>query len=354
MTSKIAATSTNGPTTSDRFDGCLFGGAIGDALGYPVEFMSYSEIVRQFGAEGITSYWLAKTGGKALFSDDTQMTLFTAEGLVSAGPHANRLTYAQSIYHAYLDWLHTQSSWNEPTRVTWLIKVHDLHSRRAPGNTCLSALGSNEMGAIDKPLNDSCGCGGVMRVAPVGLFFKDPNAAAAVAADAAAITHSHPLGYIPASGLAFIVNRCVYGSGESLDQIVRSLVAALPVWFENAPEEATTMADLLEQAVRLAANSEPDATNIPLLGEGWVGHEALAISVYACLRHPSDFSAAVIAAVNHGGDADSTGAIAGNIMGALLGMGAISSRWTIDIELPEILKRVAGELYQASAAEHKA
>jgi ADP-ribosylglycohydrolase len=337
-------------TKRERFEGCLIGGAAGDALGYPVEFMSYESIVDQFGGAGISGYWLQKTGGTALFSDDTQMTLFTAAGLVNAGHGATRAAYAQSVYRAYLDWLHTQTSWNQPARVTWLLDVPELHSRRAPGNTCLSALASGDMGTINHALNDSCGCGGVMRVAPVGLFFANPNAAVSAAADAAAITHSHPLGYISASGLAYIVNRCVYGEGESLSQIVDECIAALPVWFSDKPGAAERMVELLERAKELAAGEDPDAVNIPLLGEGWVGQEALAIAVYACLRHPDDFSGALIASVNHSGDADSTGAIAGNIMGAYLGIGAISAHWTADIELPEVLRRISDELYEASDA----
>ena len=64
----------------DRFRGCLIGGVAGDALGYAVEFMRERDIFRTFGEKGITEYELSK--GKALFSDDTQMTLFTATGLL--------------------------------------------------------------------------------------------------------------------------------------------------------------------------------------------------------------------------------------------------------------------------------
>ena len=66
----------------DKIRGCLFGGAVGDALGYPVEFMGEKAIFSQYGNRGIQEYELDPVSGKALISDDTQMTLFTANGLL--------------------------------------------------------------------------------------------------------------------------------------------------------------------------------------------------------------------------------------------------------------------------------
>lgn len=65
----------------DRIRGSLIGGALGDALGYPVEFMSRKQISAKYGSKGITAFDLA-SNGKAVISDDTQMTLFTANGLL--------------------------------------------------------------------------------------------------------------------------------------------------------------------------------------------------------------------------------------------------------------------------------
>jgi ADP-ribosylglycohydrolase len=65
---------------SNRCRGCLLGGAVGDALGAPVEFMSHSQIVSRFGPHGIRDFAPAY-GRTGAITDDTQMTLFTAEGL---------------------------------------------------------------------------------------------------------------------------------------------------------------------------------------------------------------------------------------------------------------------------------
>ena len=67
----------------DKIRGSLIGGAIGDVLGYPVEFASYSNIKSMFGENGIARFVL-NNNGVAEISDDTQMTLFTANGLLYA------------------------------------------------------------------------------------------------------------------------------------------------------------------------------------------------------------------------------------------------------------------------------
>ena len=65
---------------NDKFKGCLLGGASGDALGYPVEFLKYEQIQSLYGRDGIQIYSL--TDNTALISDNTQMTLYTANGIL--------------------------------------------------------------------------------------------------------------------------------------------------------------------------------------------------------------------------------------------------------------------------------
>ena len=134
----------------DPIRGCLFGGAVGDALGYAVEFIEDYAIFERYGAEGITEYTLDKVTGKALISDDTQMTLFTANGLL-VGDTRGCMRGIQGwprgyVAMAYQDWLYTQTGSYENreergyNQRSWLCDVPELYARRAPGNTCLSAL----------------------------------------------------------------------------------------------------------------------------------------------------------------------------------------------------------------------
>jgi ADP-ribosylglycohydrolase len=100
----------NSQTTREHFTGCLLGGAVGDALGAPVEFLNIREIRNRYGPSGITDYDVAY-GRRGAITDDTQMTLFTAEGMLRADArwHLKGICYPPSvIHHAYIRWLHTQ------------------------------------------------------------------------------------------------------------------------------------------------------------------------------------------------------------------------------------------------------
>lgn len=342
----------------DKIRGSLIGGAIGDALGYAVEFISYKEIVSRYGAGGIQSYDLDFGNGKAIISDDTQMTLFTANGILIGetrsclrGIPAPIQMY---INDAYKDWMVTQNEFrrkNAPA-VCWLLDVPDLYARRAPGITCLHAMRAKEQGCVEEPINNSKGCGGVMRVAPVGLHYgpmskeKARKKVAMLGAEAAALTHGHPLGYIPAAILVHLVHVGVYGGclmGDTLEDAVREAMDICDEIFDSVGF-LNQMRDLLEKAIELAANKNSDIENIKKLGEGWVGEEALAIAVYSCLRYRDDFSKAMIAAVNHSGDSDSTGAIAGNILGAWLGYSAIEDKWLEKLEMRDVILDMADDL----------
>ena len=103
--------------------------------------------------------------------------------------------------------------------------------------------------------------------------------------------------------------------------------------------------DIMDRAVMLSENSlTDDLDNIHQLGEGWVAEETLGISLYCALRHQNDFSAGVIAAVNHKGDSDSTGAVTGNILGALLGYEAIPDQWKKNLKLSNVILEIADDL----------
>ena len=146
--------------TYENITGCLLGGATGDVLGAPVEFFSTNEIKKKFGAKGIVDF-SAAYGNIGSLTDDTQMTLFTSEGLLRA--HCKgcrkgiRPDFVSTVYQSYLRWLITQGEGHATKQSGaiedgWLIKIPELHHRRAPGTTCLSALQSGHMGTVEKPL----------------------------------------------------------------------------------------------------------------------------------------------------------------------------------------------------------
>ena len=326
----------------ERITGCLLAGAVGDALGAPVEFQSWVEIGETFGPDGVTDL-----GQAARFTDDTQMTLFTAEGLIRARVRGRSkgICHPPSVVrHAYLRWLYTQGvPWPQagaefavghPRPDGWLASEPLLHRQMAPGNTCLSELHAGGSGTISRPANDSKGCGAVMRTAPVGFCYPTLSETWDAACDIAAITHGHPDGIHPAGVLAVTI-RLLADS----EQLARGLERAAAF----APAGSDTQR-AVGRAIDLAATRMPDPVTLnQQLGQGWTGEEALAIAACCALAAPTP-GAALLAAVNHSGDSDSTGSITGNLVGAAHGPQAIPGGWPGALDGAEIVTRVAIDL----------
>lgn len=324
---------------TDRALGCLLAGAVGDALGAPVEFMDREAILARFGKGGIRDH-APGYGGVGLVTDDTQMTLFTAEGLLAPlaqGRRAQAVLDVEAMRGAYLRWLHTQALPSEHPVVMggWLLAQPELFYRRAPGNTCLSAL--RRRGG---ERNHSKGCGGVMRIAPCAIVHAGQlEAAFDAAVEAAKLTHGHVTGYLASGVFAAILASLM--TGQALDA---SIGAARALLLTHAGHEETLHA--LDQACRAAAGARPVPEAIAELGEGWVAEEALAIAVY-CALTAATLEEGVVNAVNITGDSDSTGAMAGQLLGALHGAAAIPPRWLAPLELRAVIETVARDLVMA-------
>jgi ADP-ribosyl-[dinitrogen reductase] hydrolase len=327
---------------NSRAIGCLLGGAVGDALGAGIEFDTWSSIARTYGPTGVTDF-VDAYGRRGAITDDTQMTMFTTEGLIRACVRQRErgICHVPSVMrHAYLRWLWTQGdrqplldAFGTDPPTGWLTGVPALHSRRAPGNTCISALQAGGGGTIETPLNDSKGCGGVMRAAPAGFVSNLMPDRFRVGCELAVLTHGNPSGYLPAGHLAAVVGAVV--EGVALSDALDAADAILRTW-DGSAETVRAVAKGRE----LGRLRLPTPLGIELLGGGWTGHEALSIAL-ACVESAPSFEAGVLAAVNHSGDSDSTGSIAGNILGALHGVDAIPTHWLDKLELRDEIEQLA-------------
>ncbi len=319
----------------DRVLGCLLGGAVGDAFGYAVEFDSLAKIRKCFGEQGLTRPVFQD--GKLVVSDDTQMTLFTLEGILRSTDVNGELAtpvWLDEVRHAYLDWYETQLGQQSASSVLHgrLAARPAMRVKRAPGNTCLSALKSGGQGSIERRINQSKGCGGVMRTAPLGfLQGMDPFD---LGIQAAALTHGHIDGWTPAGVLPRIVARLIQGEEKFL--AVRNGFSDASEWGHIYGELASTQRYLLARKLARKMRFNPTEA-IRQLGEGWVGDEALAIAMYAFLSARS-YTDAISRATNHDGDSDSTASIAGQLWGAQHGVSDIPHAWIRRLDvLDEIL-----------------
>jgi ADP-ribosylglycohydrolase len=326
--------------------GCLFGLALGDALGADTEFFSVQEILRNHPPHGP----LEPPGNPALVTDDTQMALAVGEALLQVDRPYSAATLEAPLRRAFIDWYHSPDN------------------NRAPGITCLTACEQLELGLpwYEASNISSKGCGANMRVAPVALLpvGKDGVTAqtrAAIAQFQAALTHGHPTG-LAASDLtvAVIVDLLNGGDPVGLPQRLRAYALSQrtiyhadwlgPLWQRpgviRSPAEfiAYGWDECLAVLDRLAAAVQHmDRESDPCLatGAGWVAEEAFATGLLCFLLFPDDPVAAIRRAAVSSGDSDSIACLTGAFAGAYHGLPSWPSDWIDRIEYRDRLAKLA-------------
>lgn len=296
----------------------LFGLAIGDALGYSVEFMALSDIKAKHGPSGITDL-----PTPALFSDDTQLTLALTEGLLDSGLDASIDHIMEAVGERFVVWKHRQS---------------DPAYRRAPGGTCMKGIDNYEQSRQWRTsgLPGSKGCGSVMRVAPVGYFYQsDLDRMAEVAAASSIITHAHPAAVAATTAAAYAVKLALEGTPpDDIFAQVQHLPSAQNDEFLDVLRRVGHVLGWINEIEALRH-----------IGEGWAGDEALAMALYCVMQKPDSYVDTIRLGANlKSGDRDSVASIAGGIQAARLGLDAIPERWREQIEDAAYLRDLAGRM----------
>jgi ADP-ribosylglycohydrolase len=309
--------------------------------------MPWESIKQRFGSSGITT--LEPTyGGRGRITDDTQMTVFSIEAAIRWNV-MNRVaapaSFINASWQAYLRWLVTQDSQAKPAAPLdgWVLSLDWLHHRRAPGNTNLSALHGGVMGRLDHPINDSRGCGAVMRSAPLGFFAQDVSEAFDRGLHSGVVTHSDAGGYLPSAILSAAIFLVAQGT-QVVDAVRAGAELAAPY------DDSARTLDALERGIALGQRGLPTPSDIHGLGGGWMGHEALAVAV-ACALSGAPMVEVLCAAANHDGDSDSTASIAGQLVGARDGTADIPAEWLELLEGRADLEQLCDDFMAEFAAD---
>lgn len=312
-----------------KIKGLLYGLAIGDAIGYGIEFMSFEKIQKDFGT--VNRYVVTNTNAykEGIFSDDTQMSISTISAILKSD-NLNRETIVKNLINEYED---------------WYLGQNDARNRRHPGQTCLTALKQRLMDKTTHldysvKINESKGCGGIMRVAPIGLLPLPIDDIINIAIDCAYITHNHPLGYYSSGFFAAIIKFLTLGMSLE-ESILKTIEYFKPFNDESIKQQ---LIPLVIKAISLSKNNDSDIDNINLLGEGWVAEETLAIAVYCSLRYKQDYLSGVVASINHSGDSDSTGCLTGAILGYINGYENIPNQLIKKLEKHDIFSILSEKL----------
>ena len=209
----------------ERFSGCIVGAAAGDALGSPVKTLTRSQIKDLYGKKGILKLSPEKRQKTARISDETQMMLFTAHGILwadAAGLRTGEANCADYVFLALQQWLYSQTGGTSSIDLQWilddnetgfpcdLLGISAFCKKRNPTKQLVQTLAGikseNDYGRKRRPINQNKLFDCLPRAIPAGLYFySEPELAFSVGCDLAAITHSHPTGYLATGCLSAII-----------------------------------------------------------------------------------------------------------------------------------------------------
>ncbi len=305
---------------TSRFAGTIVGFAVGDALGMPAEFLSRDQIRRYYG-KPITGFIKAHPGHASDFlpqgsyTDDTQMLLATAECLIEC----RKMDPARQA-DALLGWYLNTVPHRAPMRANVRACKH-LSTGRA----------WSKSGVF------SSGCGAAVRMPPLGLFlFREPETLVRAAIEACSITHTDPRAKAASVAIAYLIARLLQATEHCSagDQVMETADRVAPL--------DGNMAAMLRWVTQIT-HLPPDEALFEI-GTSADALEAIPAAVYCFLKHPRNYSGAVIAAVNGGDAADSIAALAGGMVGAFAGIDAVPQQWREEIENADVLLGVAENL----------
>ncbi|MDZ4763903.1 MAG: ADP-ribosylglycohydrolase family protein [Chloroflexota bacterium] len=299
----------------------LFGLALGDAIGYPTEFMKLDAIKARYGAAGIQA-----PPDPALFTDDTQMTLALTEGLLDAGLKTDLDTQMNAIGARFIAWSHSPEN------------------NRAPGITCMRGVQRFESGMAWRAsgIVSSKGCGSAMRVATIGYFYQhQPDKLREIADASGRITHGHTAAIAASMAGAYLIKLALDGTPIS------DYLHATSAFTSGISDDFDAA---LYRVGHVGAWNDEEAA-LSHIGEGWTGEEAIALALYCVLRYPDDYTACMRRAATTNGDSDSIASIAGGILGARLGLETIPADWRARCEKADYLRDLAGRMASAVAGQ---
>ncbi len=334
--------------------GCLVGMGLGDALGLPTEFMSYTEIRKKY-PNGLK---FPPSDRAIMVTDDTQMAIAVGRALkkiVAEKDIRKRPAIAERAFrHEFVCWL------------------HDPDNFRAPGFTCMSACHGldGDTNWLSATIRGSKGCGANMRVQPVGLLKlrNEPwndSKIAPIAQLQGAMTHGHPTSLTASDLTAFVVGYLATGGAREtlidacfeycdkmydnyyvdyLENLWEITLAPSPTdYIHRGWDECIAELRKVEKQLR-----HPDTESDPseIIGRGSCAESCLATALYCFLLFPEDPLRVIEHASITDGDSDSIAAMAGSFVGTHLGIEA----WPVDLverlEYLEILRDLAEFLVQ--------
>ncbi len=329
--------------------GCLLGLAVGDAMGYAVDELSWEEIQQDYGPQGLLGY--DSVNGRAVASSYTQVAAFIANGLLLAITRGKHDQAARFGAVALKEWARRQNLPGDPEKsYCWVSKMPVMRQRRCKDLRMLDAL-RLELGTPEKPANRHTTPGALTGAMMVGLAYDEkymqPRQVGILGAQMVALTNGSHLSYLSGCVLANAVAGIIQEPQAPLHTHFVQAVEAMELQFARLPQ-AKEVGACFKNAIGLALDHSVDPRQAMEDFQCRESHECAAAAMYACLVCPEDFDGAMILAINHSGRSGAVGAIAGGLLGAKLGADALPEFYLESLECGEILETLACDLASGS------
>ena len=287
-----------------------------------------------------------------LLTDDVQMALFTAEGLILSqvrSDYRDQDDVTEPVFHSLLRWLYTQqvhmmgdlvNTFGTCAVQDGILMGHkELFSLRNPSDTCLEVLTSGKMGTLEYPPNSAEGPGALARTLPVGLAFSDAKTAFDQGCKTAAITHGHPDAILSSGFFAALLSQIFTGQPLSW-----AMTGAMNI-LKSSPDH-NSVSDTVEKVSHLSTSADPlpDAINQHFNKRSAV--HVLGAGLFCALCYQNNLNRGLLLSVDHSGSIDETGAVAGAILGALNGYDALPVQLLTGLELKEVILEIATDIFE--------
>lgn len=338
----------------DAYHGCLLGLAIGDAMGYPVDTKTWPQIQEDYGPYGLMGYDLRN--GYAEVSSHTQIAAFSANGLLLGQTrgqvYGKMAPFVRYVGLAQQEWAAGQRRYDQPSRNhCWVFRIPELRQRHCTDTRMVETLNRGKLGSLEDPINKHDTPASITAAIAAGIFADPARMGRAeidrLGAESVALTHGHPLAFLPGAVVAHLIGSCLRQPDMSLKQLIREAVSAMQAQFgREYPGMVSQVTAIVEQAVSLAEERLVRPHDAMERLKCDTGAEVLAGAIYAALLCEDDFDNAMVIAVNHSGRSAAVGCLTGAILGARMGEILLPEFYMEGLEIAEDLRTLADDLLQ--------
>lgn len=329
--------------------GCLLGMAVGDAMGYPVDKKSWSEICEDYGPNGLLGYDLAN--GTAEITSYTQIAAFVGNSLLMGVVRGDPEKYVKYLALGMREWARGQQVRGESEKTfCWLSQMPEMRRRMCMDTRMLDALSRETLGTPESPVLRSTSPCALTAAVAAGLLYDpermDLKQVGRLGAEAVAFTHGDPETFLSGAVLAYTITGLLQRPERTMPQQFLTAAEIVQAQFGESYPQTQKITALLQKAVELSKDADISPLVAMSLLECTTAAECLAGAAYASIIHSGNFDEGMIAAVNHSGRSAAVGALTGAFLGAKLGYETLPEFYLESLEQAGILEELALDLAQ--------